>query len=299
MRQFRLISFLLFLLSTTAQAATLVLIIGDAGKPHREFQETLSEALRDSSWRIVASTQEPSSAQATNPDLIVTIGNEALRKTLASNLAQPILATLITRQSYDRALSESINVPRRISAVLLDQPPSRQAFFIRQLLPDVKRVGLLLGSDTRTQLARFLQAMNQRNLRLEHEEVESETVLLPALNSVLARSDLLLSIPDSSIYNRATIKSVLITTLRSQKAVIGFSESMVHAGAMAAIHTTPVQAARQSAQLILGLGASLPPPQYANAFTLSLNQSVAQSLGIKLPDEAALLKALSNEGDSR
>ncbi len=280
------------------QAATLVLITGE-GKPHREFQEILSDSLRDSHWRILAAVQEPGGAQAANPDLIVTIGSEALRKTLLSNPSQPILATLLTRQSYDRAVSDLVNAPRRISAVLLDQPPMRQALFIRHLLPEATRIGLLVGGDTRVQVARFQQAMSARGLRLETEEIENESAILPALNNLVSRADLVLAIPDTNLYNRTTLKSVLITTLRSQKAVIGFSESMVNAGALAAIHTTPAQAARQTVQLILGLGSVLPPPQSAQAFTLSVNQSVAQSLGIKLPDEAALLKALSSEGEAR
>lgn len=298
MRLFQLISFLLCFLTSTAQAATLVLVLGE-GKPHREFQEVLSEALRDSSWRILAITQEPSGAQTASPDLIVTIGSDALRKTLQNNPSQPILAALLTRQSYDRALNDFVTTPRRISAVFLDQPPSRQALFIRHLLPDAKRVGMLVGTDTRTQAPRFQQAMNQRGLRLEQEEVENESVMLPTLNGLISRVDLLLAIPDTNLYNRATLKSVLITTLRSQKPVIGFSESMVNAGALAAIHTTPTQAAKQTAQLIQNLGSALPAPQNANTFTLSINQSVAQSLGIKLSDEAMLLKVLSTEGETR
>lgn len=165
MRQFWLISFLLIFLTSTVQAATLVLIPGD-GKPHRAFQDALSEALSDSSWHILSKIQDPASAQIANPDLIVTIGGEALRKTLAINPSQPMLATLLTRQSYERALSDFPSLSRRISAVFLDQPPARQALLIRQLLPEAKRVGLLVGGDTRLQVMRFQQAMASRGLRL-------------------------------------------------------------------------------------------------------------------------------------
>ncbi len=295
MRQFWLISFLLIFLTSAVQATTLVLIPGD-GKPHRAFQDALSEALSDSSWHILSKIQDPASAQIANPDLIVTIGGEALRKTLAINPSQPMLATLLTRQSYERALSDFPSLSRRISAVFLDQPPARQALLIRQLLPEAKRVGLLVGGDTRLQVMRFQQAMASRGLRLEYEEIENEATLLSALNSLILRADLLLAIPDTTIYNRTTLKPLLITTLRNQKVIIGFSESMVNAGALAAIHTTPAQAAKQVAQLIISQGTTLPAPQSANTFTLSVNHSVAQSLGIKLPDEAVLLRVLSTGG---
>lgn len=295
MRQFWLISFLLIFLTSTVQAATLVLIPGD-GKPHRAFQDALSEALNDSAWHILSKIQDPVSAQIATPDLIVTIGSDALRKTLAISPGQPILATLLTRQSYERALSDFPSSSRRISAVFLDQPPARQALLIRQLLPEAKRVGLLVGGDTRLQVMRFQQAMASRGLRLEYEEIENEATLLSALNSLILRADLLLAIPDTTIYNRTTLKPLLITTLRNQKVIIGFSESMVNAGALAAIHTTPAQAAKQVAQLIISQGTTLPAPQSANTFTLSVNHSVAQSLGIKLPDEAVLLRVLSTGG---
>lgn len=289
----------LLLLAPGAWGGTLALILSDGSKPYQEYHEALNQSFGDSSWRIVIATQDAALAQSVAPELIVTAGSDALRRTLTRTPTQPVLATLLTRQSYEKILAENSGPARRTSAIFLDQPASRQVALIRHLFPEYKRVGMLISPETRQLVPRFQNALANRGLHLEQEMIESETTLLPALNGLLGRCDLLLATPDTTVYHRGTLKSILITALRAQKAVIGFSESMTHSGALAAIYATPSQVAKQTAYLVHTQGNALPPPVLSAQFTLSINQNVAQSLGLRVPDEATLLKAMQAESDTR
>lgn len=290
----RLLLLCCLLVALPARAELLQLVLSEAGGPYIEFENTLRDALEGGRWKIQAAND------ASAPDLIVTAGASALRQVLARNPSQSVLATLIPKQAYEKMLSEfSGHLPRRISAIWLDQPPGRQAAFIRHLLPGNKKIGLLLSNETRPLFSPFQRAFSNQGLSLDSEESDGDRNLLPTLNSLLPRVGLLLAVPDSSIYRRDNIKAILVTTYRHQKPVVAFSAALVNAGALAAIYSTPAQIARQTAETIQQSGANLGNASGPNLFAISLNGAVAQSLDLNLPDEAALRRALIAEKEAK
>lgn len=292
---------LFFLLSLVRPAwgSGLALILSESGGAYGEFASTLEETLGGSSWNIVSTTlADAPPAGSTPSDLVVAVGSEALRKALSRTDSPPIVATLIPRQSYERIVSE-YRRPSRITAIYLDQPPARQAAFFRQLFPDQKRFGLLSSPETRSQLGPYRQAFSNAGLVLDVEDADTDKALLPALNAVLDRSAALFALPDNTIYRRNNIKAILITAFRHQRPIIGYSAAFVTAGALAALHTTPQQLARQTADLIISNGTNLPPPSGPHLFAVAINPNVAQALGLKIPDEAAIRRALLADRESR
>jgi len=291
--------FLIFLLSlaTHAWGGSIALILSESGGAYGEFAGVLEDVLSGSAWSV-SSRIQADAAQLPSSDLVVTAGSDALRKALGRTDSPPIIATLLPRQSYERILAEN-RKPGRITAIYLDQPAARQAAFLRQLLPDQKRFGVLVSTETRSSLPQFRQAFSNAGLTLDVEDADTERALLPALNTLLERTAALVAIPDNSIYRRNNIKAILITAFRHQRPVIGYSPAFVTAGALAALHTTPTQVARQTADLILAHGISLPQPSGPNQFAVAINSNVAQSLGLKVPDEAAIRRALIADREAR
>lgn len=291
--------FLIFLLSlaTHAWGGSIALILSESGGAYGEFAGVLEDVLSGSTWSV-SSRIQADAAQLPSSDLVVTAGSDALRKALGRTDSPPIIATLLPRQSYERILAEN-RKPGRITAIYLDQPAARQAAFLRQLLPEQKRFGVLVSTETRASLPQFRQAFNNAGLTLDVEDADTERALLPALNTLMERTAALVAIPDNSIYRRNNIKAILITAFRHQRPVIGYSPAFVTAGALAALHTTPTQVARQTADLIIAHGTNLPQPSGPNQFAVAINSNVAQSLGLKVPDEAAIRRALLADREAR
>lgn len=156
-----------------------------------------------------------------------------------------------------------------------------------------------LSWSTSGQAGQYRQAFSNAGLILDIEDADTDKSLLPALNAVLERSSALLALPDSTLYRRNNIKAILITAFRQQRPIVGYSPAFVTAGALAALHTTPHQAARQTADLIIANGTNLPPPSGPTQFAIAINPNVAQALGIKVPDEAAIRRALLSDRESR
>lgn len=277
-----------------------MLILSDKGGVYGEFSKGLEESLSGTNWNI-SSTLLPDSPAIAGPapDLIITVGVEALKRAWAKGDPTPIVATLLPRLSYERVVTQTRRGMPRITAIFLDQPPARQAVFLRQLLPGQKPAGMLLSSETKHLFSQYRQAFTNNSLMLESEESERSETLLPALNALLGRSAFLLAIPDSSIYQRTNIKAILITAFRHQKPVIGYSPAFVNAGALAALHTTPAQIARQTADMVVGNGTNLPPPVGPNQFAIAINPTVAQALGLNIPDESTIRRAMLADREFR
>ena len=291
---------LLFLLAPIARAGGIALVLSQQGGPYAEFSTALQKTLEGSNWNVVTSgTPETIELSVIRTDLIITAGAEALRQTLGRNSAQPVLATLLPRQTYEKIVADAGKLRGRTSAIYLDQPPVRLAAFLRYLLPEHKRVGMLLSNETRNLYNQYKQVFSSAKLVLSSEDSDTDSSLVAALGTLLPRVDVLLAIPDSSIYKRDNIKSILVTSYRYQRPVVAFSAAFASAGALAAIYSTPTQIGNQTAELIKASGANLPLPQSPDMFAVSINRNVADALNLSVPDEATIRRAMLAEREQR
>lgn len=298
-----LVVFLFLGLLPAARGADVALALSSSGGVYAEFEAAFRQYSQGSAWRVRWVGTIDALDGAPPVDLIVAVGSEAARASLRRHPGTPVVATLLPRQAYDQALAEAAPRPRgSVTAIVLDQPVPRLLSFIRHLLPERRRVGVLAGPQTRALLTQLRQTAGTGGLRLESEEVDAEASPVAALNLLLPRSDLLLALPDPSIYRRDNVRAIFLTSYRFRRPVIGFSQAMSTAGALASIYSTPAQIARQAADLIRPLGVetlSLPAPQTPGLFAIAINGSVAQALELSLPDEAALRRAMAAEKEGK
>ncbi|MGH8121391.1 MAG: ABC transporter substrate-binding protein [Rudaea sp.] len=212
----------------------------------------------------------------------------------------PTLCLLIPRQSFEQLSSVRNNArERRVSAVFIDQPLSRQLDLVRMALPDRHRLGVVLGPSSRGLEGELHTLASERSLILNLATVTESSAVYAALQTVIAESDLLLLLPDPVATNADTVYSLLLTSYRAQVPVAGFSEGLHNAGALVSLYSTARQQGRQGAEIAsraLARENSLPAPQYPKYFTVRVNASVAHSLGLHLPAEEALSAALSGKG---
>ncbi len=285
----------------TAHASDLVLVLSDRGGVYGEFAEALKKSLADSSWRVVATvTPDRLAAEPAlrNAELWLTVGSEATRQSLPQALNVGVMATLLPRSAFEAMSPESAYRGKgRLQALVLDQPLERQVQLIQTLFPGRKKVGLLAGPEGRARLAAAQQALRAGGLTPESEEAADDSAVVPAANRLLGRADVLLALPDGLVYSRTNVPPVLLASYRHQRPVVGYSAAFVNAGAIAGIYSTPAQIARQVAEILASGRRPAATILYPNRFTLSYNRQVAQSLGIELPDERGVLRALENKGE--
>jgi len=280
---------------------TVAVLLSEHGGHYSDYFEALNRALAEPqpagrSWRVVElppGRERPDEAALSGVSTVIAVGVQAMRIAATWDNAPPVLNVLVPRVSHEKLLAESGRSRRRaqFSAIYLDQPLARQINLIQQILPGKRRVAALVGPDSALLLPRLRAAIARAGLDLASEEVASEPEIIPALSRLLSSSDALLALPDSVVFTRDTARSVLLTTYRHQKPLIGFSQAYVNAGALAAAFSTPAQLARQTAEVLRALPpgrAALPGPLYPAYFSVAVNRSVARALALDIATDAVL-----------
>ncbi len=297
----------LLLLCLPLWATPLAIVLSDESPPYREFASALRSGIGPAAGMdtavIVGLHEFEAEHAATDPPdtLYVTVGLRAARTVRAARMHSRMLATLIPRESYDALFTAVPDDPVRISsAIFIDQPVARQLDLIRLALPATRRVGVLLGPHSRAQLGELERLAHERDLRVLAESVETTPDLVPAMSRLLPRIDVLLALPDETVFNPSSAETLLLLSYRRSVPLVAFSRAYVKAGALLALHTSPEQFGRQAAEIVLqtlqGAGHALPPPQYPRYFQVSWNRAVAQSLEIPARDEGELALRLGGGG---
>jgi hypothetical protein len=283
--------------------AAIWIVTTDASPIYREVAETLRVEVErlhpvGIEWLVVPAKEFESATSA--PRLIVTVGSGAFAAVVttarASEKSPPILATLLPRVAFDRDIARA---PQKLqaSAVLLDQPPARQAALIRAALPTAKRIGLLLGPESKPMLSSVQTALGTQGLATHAEDVTQQG-MFAALQNLLDDSDALLALADPAVFNSETVASILTAGYRRKVPLIAFSAAYVKAGALLAIYATPEQVARDGARVVgtVLAGLPLPAPATSSEFTIGINAVVARSLGLSLNEDELRRQIRREEG---
>jgi hypothetical protein len=274
----RLAALLSFLLCRLAAAEVQVQSAPDSGPEAAALVSRLQESI----------AQAPASTSAV--DVRVTVGRAALEDAIAANDSRPIVAAYVTSSEYAAALAGRESL--RITAVYSNPDPRDQAALARALLGG----STLAAFDTKTShdLVRIL-GPSAHAIPVSGEQ---------SIDSLLRASDsfgAIIALPDPTVLNRSNISHVVRTLYERRKVLIGYSATLTRVGALASTYVTP-EATAQSVVAVLDAYAAngaLPPPVFVSDVDVAVNERLARSLNIAVPDRAELLDAIrsrKNEG---
>lgn len=284
--------------STTALATTPLvwLVSPDQSGAYAEALTALRSGLPAHTLRSLAPSQLPGAAREAVPALVITLGSAAYGAALARAAAEPalsevpIVAGLLPRASFE---AQSPRGGPPVTAVWLDPGLERHLDLVRLALPRLKKVGVLWGPGSRLWRPALQRAAADRGLLLVEAELPN-TELFPALSQVLSDADVFLALPDNTVFTPASLNNMLIAAYRQRVPVVGYAATHVRAGAVLALHTEPQQAGQELAQLARRVLSErrVPAAGPARLWNVALNDQVARSLGLVLPDAASLTQAL-------
>lgn len=203
---------------------------------------------------------------------ILGVGRQGCQIAAGSHLSGPVLCVLLSSEAFAMLQEESDHPDLR--AIVVDQPMSRQARVATSVYPELKRFSVLsanVDSDS-----------DQPDI--EHVPYRKGEALADQITQALVGRDALIATPDHQIFNRSTLRTVLLTAYGYAKPVIGYSRAYVKAGALISSYSSSVHAFRQVAELLPELLIddhshieNALTPRY---FSIADNPSVARSLGL-------------------
>lgn len=260
---------------------------------NEECDQTSGSCSPEQTLIITASPGDDAPTIPPDTRLIITLGQRAGEVIGNMRTGIPVLYALIPQTAYQKLAKDSPN-----SAIFLDQP-IRRLFLLAGIIRPDPHIGLLMSPLTESLKSELISDSEQRGIPLTYRDVGTKDRVGPLLKEVLEESNILLALPDPNIFNSTTIFNILLSSYHKRIPVIGFSSAYVKAGALIAAYSTPTDIARHLAEYAfsyLGSGAeAMPGPMYPKYFSVSVNQSVARSLGISLPDETVIVQRIMEQ----
>jgi len=224
--------------------------------------------------------------------LILALGSQACVHAAEFAPSKVVVCALIYRQSFNALVCP--NECPGVHAIFMDQPLVRQARLAQLLYPELQDIAVLRSSTSSE------YAYEQSSL-VSHVEYSSVLPISRQVSDALQESDALLAVADSHLYNRDSLRSILLTAYGGDKPLIGFGHTYVRAGALLSAYSTPAHILNQADALLSNLSQSLESAKSASTvhaplqFSVAINASVARSLGFSQRRRFAESQTLSDE----
>lgn len=243
--------------------------------------------------RALHNHQGPQAENLHDYQLIIAIGSRTSKALLDSDNNTAMLSLLMP-ENLALGFAQLYPEKNQWYSLLIDQPIERHFHLISALLGKQTHTGLILGELSETQQANYQKAAKNTGHSLQIENIQQTDQLADTIKSLSQHSDVLLMSADPYLYNKNTIRSILLSSYRHRLPVIGFSKSLTHAGAIAAIYSEPEQISQQAAKIARQILNGEPTEKYYSPddFSVSLNFQVARSLGYRFSDEDTIVQLI-------
>lgn len=267
-----------------------VIITSSNSNYQRQTAARIQQKLEASgAMAIIITTDEIISSSKNVKTLYVAIGEDAI-KSLHEYDSDAFVLRISSRKIPDSKYTSAQ------SDFLTAQPDCRHIQLIKSISPEWSTVGVLSSLGSLDSAAALTKCAIRENLNLRLYAITDTSDLLVTLETAIEDNKALLAIADPLIYNTNTVKNILLTAYRHRKPVIGYSDSFVQAGAIAAIYTSPESVGDKAAIIISGFFSNnwqfIKNIYVTDDFSISTNKQVATSLEITLPGEESIRSSI-------
>ena len=226
--------------------------------------------------------------QKSRPDLIVTVGTQATRAVSRRVTEIPIVFSLVLMAGDSEALFRKR--PENVSGAAMDVPISIQFGRMKEVIPDLKRVGVIYNPKvTGGAIQAAREAARSDGLSLVEIPVSTEAQVLRELEGLKGRVDALWSVADSTVFTPRSVDTILLLTLRDGIPFVGLSPSFVKAGALLSFACDYEDVGSQSGEIAVeilkGKAPTDIPIVYPRHVSLFLNLNTARAIHLEISRE--------------
>jgi putative ABC transport system substrate-binding protein len=268
-----------------------VIVTSSDSSYQKSIASRIHQNLEDAGTRTMTiAADDIASTSRNGKTLYVTIGNYATQ-------------TLDDFDSASMALriSDRVQPGRKFTSTKADlitaQPECRHILLIRSLNPDWTAAGVLSSVKSADTAAALTRCAIKYDVNLQVYAITDKSDLQKTLEKAVRNNKVLLAIDDPDIFNRHNVKNILLTAYRHRKPVIGYSDSFVQAGAIAAVYTSAESAGDRAADILSEFFRNswqFSQKIYSTEdLSISVNRQVAASLDLDLPDVESIRSSIT------
>jgi len=244
----------------TAFAQRIVVVTSGDGAPYRQALAAIEKlGVPVQALHVAADADSARLAAAlagAHDTAIVTLGTEAGELGLRHSTGRPMVNCMMIGNDDGNATAKT--VPRLV-------PIDAQLAWLKRLLPNARNVGIAFDpAQNERRAAGAAAALQAAGYVPVLEPVDGSRALPGALNRLGNRVDVLLALPDKTVYAREHSRAILLFSFRHRIPVVGPTEGWVSAGALYAVDWDYTDLGRYCGALALrelgGSKAAMPPP---------------------------------------
>lgn len=243
------------------------------------------ETLKGRFPSLVVGSDPRNFVQRKGSGIYLAVGPAALQAALASDLQAPVISLFTSSQVFHQILAgAAVGSRRTITAVYAEASPEHQLRLISAIFQRRVSVGVLLTPGTAHLEPLLARAARDADVEIQARHVD------PGANIVrefarIGTADVLLALPDPSLFSADSIRNILESTYRRAQPLVGFSQGMVTAGALASAYSSLEDIVVQSEELVAEWETGrTPEPRYSTYWRIAINDNVARSLNILIAD---------------
>ena len=226
-----------------------------------------------------------------NPKLILTIGSHATKLAQDNFTNTPIVFSSVKYPVLSGFVNSVGNPGKNITGASIDIPTKVQFEKFQQIIPNVKKIGVLYTENTASLIPQAQVIASQLGIELIAVEVINEKDLPLKLDSLAAMVEGIWSVADPILFKPKSTRYILINTLRKRIPFMGFSRYVVESGALFALDFDYKAVGRQAGEIVNQVLAGNDPATIkvtaADVIWFHYNEKTAERINIKIPDELA------------
>jgi putative ABC transport system substrate-binding protein len=231
------------------------------------------------------------SIRSINPDLILTVGSLATDFAKDNFSKTPIVFSAVLYPAISGFVETLSSPGRNITGASLNISAQTQFMYFRELMPNLKRVGVLYTDSTASLIAPSKVLAEQEGLQLVPIKITDEKELPRALDSLVRTVDGIWSVADPRLFTPQATKFILMRTLKSGIPLMGFSRHVVASGALFALDFDYKAIGRQAGEIVNRVLDGAEPGRIQvtapDVIWFHYNEKTANLLNITVPDRLA------------
>lgn len=271
-----------------ASAARVLVVFPSAVEACREAAAGLSDGLGKDSvalgyvdLSVGEARQQFEREMAHNPVLTVAVGSEAVQAVQAQGLGGATVSTMTLHADEETDSGRRSKVK---AGIYLDLPVALLLSALGRVLPNKRRIGVIRNPARPGPSVGGLRAQAaEHSFDAVVAECPTAEDLLPGFLRLRGKVDVVICLPDTLLYNSATIRPLILASLENRLPIIGFSAGFVRAGAALGIYPDFRNIGRQTADLVRRcLSASCNSFEGPRSVSVAVNPKVVRLLGLDL-----------------
>lgn len=290
MSTLRLVIFaLLIAVSNTALALPSIIVSANRNDSAIEaFTNDLAHHLPNYTVQFISSN-EIRKSPPNHDSIYILMGEDLLRWHMQLEMPPPSIVLKISRVEGQQILG---NYRTNNQILLWNDPPAQLQLKLLSIISKrFKRIGIPFTDNSAFLINEIEQEAKTLGLKTVTRQLTAYDNISD-LRYLLQRSDVLLGIDDTHLYNPYSIKSILLTSYADRVPLIGPRYPYVDAGALSSVYADQEDWINTIAHWVKQPIENWPREKYAITFKVITNKQVAHSLGLTLPSDNELARAL-------